>query len=204
MGYTTDFIGRVDIEPPLNEHEVMYLSAFAKTRHCERPGGMYAVSGNPYAGEEGLTTDRMNALPLGMPGYWCDWEPCWDGCCLSFNGDEKFYSPAPWLRFLIAHFLKPGALASKSGEEWFEEFTFDHVLKGMIVGCRRDNKELFAIHVARNRVTKKILRRADARYLDFPPLPYEAAIDRMDESRARRRQRRGAGGDVISLIERRA
>src|SRR5262245_28779808 len=31
VGYTTDFIGHVDIEPPLNEAEQAYLTAFASS-----------------------------------------------------------------------------------------------------------------------------------------------------------------------------
>lgn len=202
MGYTTDFIGHVDIDPPLNEHEMQYLIAFAATRHCERPGGEYAVAANPYASEGGLTTEQLNTVPPGQPGYWCQWEPCWDGCCLSFNGHEKFYAPVRWLEYLIEHFLELGAVASRSGESWFDGFTFDHVLEGMVIGCRRDNKKLFAIEVSDNEVTERVLRPADPRYLDWPPLPYEAAIDRQAERRTRRRRARPAS-DVVSLADRR-
>jgi len=97
-----------------------------------------------------------------------------------------------WLRYLIDHFLKPGARASRTGDPRFAGFTFDHVLEGMVVGCRRDNKELFMISVAANGVRQQILRRADRRYRDYPPLPYEEAIDReLPPSRRRRRDREG-------------
>jgi hypothetical protein len=200
MGYTTDFIGHIDIDPPLNEHEMQYLIAFSKTRHCERPGGEYAVAGNPYVCEDGLSTEQLNAVPPGQPGYWCHWEPCWDGCCLSFNGNEKFYQPVRWLTYLVEHFLMPDAVASRTGGSAFAGFTFDHVLEGMVIGCRRDTKELFAIEVTGNVVTEKALRPADPRYVDWPPLPYEAAIDRAESRRAQRRRRVRSDG-VGSLAD---
>ena len=49
MGYTTDFIGHIDITPSLNEAEQAYLSAFSLTRHYDREEGPYYVSPNPYA-----------------------------------------------------------------------------------------------------------------------------------------------------------
>lgn len=191
MGYTTDFIGHIDIEPSLNEPEILYLSAFSASRRWRRSGGPYDVPGNPWADESGnVPTSDYNVPPAGQPGLWCDWEPCWDGCCLAYNGVEKFYGAVEWMRYLIDHFLKPGALASQTRDPRFAGFAFDHVLEGMVVGCRRDNKELFAITVSDNVVRTQILRRADRRYLDYPPLPYEEAIDRELSPRERARRER--------------
>lgn len=193
MGYTTDFIGHVDIAPSLNEEEIAYLTAFSDSRRCERPGGPYDVPGNPRAEDShGFPGNSYNRSPLGQPSLWCDWVPCWDGCCLSYNGVEKSYGAVEWLRYLIDHFLKPGAKASLSGDPRFAGFTFDHVLEGMVVGCRRDNKALFAIMVADNLVDEQVLRPGDPRYKDWPPLPYEAAIDaELSPSQRRRREREG-------------
>ncbi|MDX6301759.1 MAG: hypothetical protein QOF53_2973, partial [Nocardioidaceae bacterium] len=156
---------------------------------------------NPRAEEYG-DFDRVayNKTAPGQPGLWCDWVPCWDGCCLAYNGNEKFYEPTTWLRYLIAHFLKPGATASRTDEARFEGFTFDQVLDGMVVGCRRENKELYAIVTHKNRVTERVLRSADQRYLDRPPLAYELAIDReVADSPRRRRRERGRLAPVIPL-----
>jgi hypothetical protein len=191
MGYTTDFIGHIDITPSLNEDEIAYLSAFSKSRRFACAGGPYDVPGNPRAEEyDESNRDAYSITAPGQPGLWCDWVPCWDGCCLSHNGMEKFYQPTRWLRYLIEHFLRPGAAASSSGSAHFAGFTFDHVLEGMVVGCRRDNKELYAIISCKNRVTERVLRPADERYVDRPPLAYELAIDReLDGSRRGRRDR---------------
>ena len=49
MGYTTDFIGWVQIDPPLNEHETDYLRAFNRTRRWDRPEGPFVVLPHPLA-----------------------------------------------------------------------------------------------------------------------------------------------------------
>lgn len=196
MGYTTDFIGHVDIDPPLNEAERAYLAAFADSRRWQRPGGPYAVPLNPAAArlddEGGVERhgERYNRPPDGQPSLWCQWVPCWDGCCLSYDGREKFYRSTEWMTYLIDHFLAPGAQARGSNLELFRGFSFDHQLDGIVAGCRRDNKELFLIVVDDNIVTCEVLREADLRYVDYPPLAYEALADAENARRPRRRRTR--------------
>lgn len=156
MGYRTDFIGYIEIEPPLNTAEHQYLSAFSRSRRCTRTGGPYAVPGNPYAEDEAAYVD-VNLPPEGQPGLWCDWMPTGEGAALHVEGREKFYQPVEWLTYLIEHFLKPGAHASRSNEPWFADFNFDHRLDGMVVACRNDTCEIFAIRVDRNNVTRSVL-----------------------------------------------
>ena len=192
MGYTTDFVGHVDIEPALNQDEMEYLTAFSLSRRFDRPEGPYAVPGNPVAEWDreraDVDVDTYNRVAPGQPQLWCQWVPCLDGCCLTFSGHEKFYEPVAWMRYLIQHFLKPGARASRSGLPAFEHFTFDHRAEGMVVGCRRDSKELFAIQVKDNRVTKKVLRPGAPELQWREPLPYEQEIDRWELSSRRRRR----------------
>jgi hypothetical protein len=201
MGFSTDFVGHIDIEPPLNDAEVAYLSAFGASRRYDR-GDPYEVPGNPRAESSAGIGDRYNRPAPGQPDLWCDWKVCWDGCCITWSGKEKSYEMEPWLRYVIDHFLK--AEAHAFGDPRFEDFTFDHVLGGTLVGCRRDNKELFAIKVVDNEVSRQVMVRADPRYLDFPPLPYEAEIDReVDDRRRRRRPLPEESSKVVSLAPRR-
>ena len=110
MGYNTDYLGHIDVDPPLNDAEIEYLTAFGSSRRCIRPGGPYEVPGNPRAEtSDAFEGDDYNQRAPGQPNLWCDWTPCWDGCCIAWNGTEKSYSMIPWLRYLIQHFLKPGA-----------------------------------------------------------------------------------------------
>jgi hypothetical protein len=192
MGYTTDFVGHIDVQPALNQDEVEYLTAFSASRRYDRRDGPYAVPGNPAAemaeGRGDAEIERYNRSAPGQPQLWCQWVPCWDGCCLAFSGMEKFYEPLRWLSYLIDHFLKPGAIASESGLPQFVHFTFDHRLDGMVVGCRRDTRRLFAIEVSDNRVHERELRRGVEDYSWREPLPYEEAIDRERAERRRRRR----------------
>lgn len=176
MAYRTDFIGHVEVRPGLNEAEVAYLAAFTASRRWRRPEGPYAVPAEPCEPEP--TAGRAWNLPAeGQPTLWCDWVPCWDGCCLTWEGEERFAGVGTWLGYLVDHFLRPGAVASRGTDPRFGGFTFDHVLDGMVVGCRRDNKQLFAVTVSENRVREEILRSADRRLRGMPPLPYEDRTD---------------------------
>lgn len=191
MGYTTDFIGHIDINPMLNDAEQAYLQAFSRSRRWDREDGPYVVPGNPAAEEQDSERDRdsYNRTAPGQPELYCQWVPCWDGCCLAFDGHEKFYEPVGWMSYLIDHFLRPGAHASGAGLPCFDEFAFDHVLEGLVVGCRRDDKELFAIRVENNEVSEEILRPADDRLEEREALAYEAYNDSQRDERPRRRPR---------------
>lgn len=193
MGYTTDFLGHIEIEPPLNTAELYYLFAFSASRRYDRPGGPYEVPGNPSAENDEcsaeIDVDTYNAVAPGQPSLWCDWRPCWDGSCLSFDGAEKFYRATQWLTYLIDHFLAPGARAANTGLACFDEFTFDHVLDGIVAACRRDTRELYLIRVEHNTVRETMLHAPDARFIDTGPLPYEITID--NARAGRRRPRRG-------------
>jgi hypothetical protein len=205
MGYSTDFIGIIDIYPPLNDAEQAYLTAYAGSRRTDTEQAPYVVPGNPAAEEFEPTVlpveakrqsiaarDRTTDRP---PGPWCGWVPAWSGDCLTFDGKEKFYEPVEWLRYLIAHFLRPGARAASSGLGYFQQFTFDHVLDGVIAGSRRDTCELFLIDVRANKVTKTVLRPGDPQPWELDPLPYQAESDR-----ATRRSRPGHRKPPLRLI----
>jgi hypothetical protein len=189
VGYTTDFIGHIEIDPPLNTTEQHYLLAFSASRRYDRMGGPYGVPGNPSAehDERPADIDTYNALAPGQPSLWCGWQPCWGGCCLAYDGVEKFYGATRWLTYLIDHFLEPQAHAANTGLACFDGFTFDHVLDGIVAACRRDTRELYLIQVEHNVVCEKTLHAPEARFIDADPLPYESAID---DSRARRRRPR--------------
>jgi hypothetical protein len=178
MGHSTDFLGRVDINPPLNDVEQEYLTAFRRSRRFDRKDGPYAVPGNPYLDENTeVDTDTYNRVAAGQPELWCQWEVCWDGCCVAWDGHEKFYESTRWLRYLIDHFLKPGAEAEHSGLAQFDGFTFDHRLDGLVIASRRDTRQLSAICVQDNVVSERVLMPGDSEYGSRPPLAYEKVLD---------------------------
>lgn len=188
MAYPTDFIGHVEVRPGLNAAELAYLEEFTGSRRWRRPGGPYAVPDG--ACEPEPVGSRNWHLPApGQPTLWCDWMPCWDGRSLTWEGEERFAGVGTWLGYLIDHFLRPGAAAARGDDPQFAGFTFDHVLHGMVVGCRRDNKQLFAVSVRENRVREEILRPGDRRLRAMPPLPYEALADARRAATARQPER---------------
>jgi hypothetical protein len=190
MGYTTDFIGHVQSDPPLNAAEQTYLLAFASSRRYHRPGGPYEVPGNPAAelNERPADLAAYNAVAPGQPSLWCGWQPSWDGRCLAHDGLEEFYAAAEWMAYVIDHFLKPDALAKKSAAPWFVGFTFDHQLNGIVAACRRDTHGLFLIEVADNVVSERPLLASRSRPEGAGLLPYEASIDRLVARRTRRQR----------------
>lgn len=110
MGYTTSFFGRIQISPPLNEAEVAYLKRFASTRRMKFREGPYFVDQPGDGGQDdGPNVIDINEPSEGQPGLWCHWVPVEDGTALTWDGGEKFREAEAWMRYVIDHFLRPGA-----------------------------------------------------------------------------------------------
>lgn len=183
MGFSTRFLGRLDVEPPLNAAEVEWLTAFAELdrRYFIDP---YDVPMNPRAfrfeQERPRTTAAHGATAEGQPvsaasddaGFavldpfttlapldgspypHLDWTPCVDGCCLTWDSrTEKSRMAQEWLQYLIDHFLRPGALARTSTRPDFAHFTFDHLVNGTIAAERDDTRELWLISCRDNEIS---------------------------------------------------
>jgi len=169
MGFITRYLGRFDITPALNAVEVEWLQSFAAIhrRHYSEP---YEVAMNPRAVEQAAArrssagASRSSPGPFttlvvrdGSPSPHLDWVPCPTGCCLQWTGDEKSRAAEEWVGYLIDHFLRPNAHASRGDRPDFDEFTFDHVVSGVVAGCRNDNRELFLIRCLDNELTTETL-----------------------------------------------
>lgn len=83
MGYNTEFMGDIEVTPPLPADLVAEFNAFCEERH-------------------------EPAYTVVNPSYWCDWQVSEDGAYLSWNGSEKSYEMEKWLAILIDKFLIPG------------------------------------------------------------------------------------------------
>jgi hypothetical protein len=118
----------------------------------DRDSGPYFVDGTGYAGQ-GRDADirDFNSPPDGQPGLWCKWEPTADGAAIEWNGQEKFYDAPEWMAYLVDHFLRPGAHAQ--GEPGFAEFTFDHVLNGVIDAQGEEPSDTWRLTVRDNTVS---------------------------------------------------
>lgn len=120
MGVTTRYLGHVEISPPLDQAEYDSLRWFSRSRRSFREAGPYAVfPDDPH--EEAPTlhgdaaAERYNRLVEGRPSSWCQWVPCPRGCCLSWNGREKFYAGGSWLQYLIDHSFGPARWRRRTG-----------------------------------------------------------------------------------------
>ena len=170
MGYTTEFTGSVTVEPPLNPAEIAYLRAFADSRRMSRERGPYFVNGDGFRGQsQDSDVKGYNRPPAGQPGLWCQWVPAVDGTGIEWDGGEKFYAAEEWMRYLIDHFLKPGAEAQRAMgpssdpvalnlasnyEVWFAGFTFDHVVNGTIDAQGERGEDRWRLVVKDNVVTR--------------------------------------------------
>ena len=166
MGFSTTFLGRLDIEPRLNPAEVEWLRAYADLdrRYFIDP---YEVPMNPKAFrlERERQPDASTTLRPGdgSPYPHLDWNPCIDGCCLSWDGrTEKSRMAEEWLQYLIDHFLRPGARARTSAKPDFAQFTFDHVLNGVIAAERDDTRAMWLIRCRDNEISTEQLVPPDA------------------------------------------
>jgi len=141
VGYNTDFSGKINVVPPLNEFEISFIKEFSKTRHQGYVGGPYVVTDFVHL-TGGEVPGAQNTPPKGQPGLWCDWVSTDDGTAIEWDGGEKFYDSAAWMTYLIDTFLSDGCTLMRemaSGmdpdrfyPDEFEAFTFDHVLNGVI------------------------------------------------------------------------
>lgn len=187
MGYQTDFVGYLHVQPALNDDEITLVNDIAH-------GGMSAT------GMLKAVDDRAAAVLAfrsAAPRGWSNWEACPEGCCLSYDGGDKANHMIPWLKHLMATYLVPGAKAA--GQCGFGDFTCDHVLNGMVVGSRRDNRELYSITVRENVVEVELLWPGVPDWSGYAPLGYQVEIDRyrewcveyrLEEARQRVRERR--------------
>lgn len=141
MGYSTQYLGRLDIAPRLNPEETVWLRAFQRTHRGLHPDDPYAVPMNPGAEAVGHplveeSSPGVLIIPRGLHSF--DWHPCTDGCCLQWKQVEKSNHATVELQYLIDHFLRPGAFAASDTRADFAPFTFDHTVSGTIAAERQD------------------------------------------------------------------
>jgi hypothetical protein len=100
MGYSTEFKGSLTVTPPLGPEAAARFNDFASTRHADSHGH----------------------LEPGMPGAWCQWIASPDGSEIRWDGNEKFYEAAAWMRYVLAHLVaatgsEASGIISAQGEE---------------------------------------------------------------------------------------
>jgi hypothetical protein len=176
MGYQTDFIGYLQIEPPLGPRERSFINRISGSLFLQESSEALRV-----ADED---DEVLRELVSGAPRGRSNWTACPQGCCLSYDGGDKANDMVPWLEFLMAAFLVPGATG-----EGIDGLSCDHVLSGMVVGSRRDTRELYSITVRDNEVEVELLWPGNPQWSDYPKLAYQTEIDRFRSLVADRKPR---------------
>ena len=157
MGYTTDFDGAVAVVPALNEQEISFLRDFAGSRRMDRTEGpLYAQPGNDFGQTTTPGVRSGNNPPAGQPGLWCQWVPTEDGGELEWDGGEKFYNSAEWMKYLIENLLAPSARpyvdAHMDEDPRLAAFTCDHHVTGTIYAQGEEPDDRWALVVVDNAV----------------------------------------------------
>ena len=159
IGYTTDFWGKVEISPPLNPYEVAYLRDLAQTRRMDRENGPFFVRGTGAMGQDHSPDVRnCNSPDPSQPGLWCQWLPSEDGTSIEWDGSEKFCNAPEWMAYIIGTFLdrRPDdetVAAMVKADLRLVEFTFDHVVTGIIDAQGEDSEDRWRLVVEDNIVT---------------------------------------------------
>lgn len=148
MGYTTQFKGRFEVTPPLNENDQRHLEMLAATRRVARdtsklPPGAWGHEGEFCPFYEGPTASVLdvNRSPACQPGLWLGWVPTSDGRGLEWDGSEKFYTYAKWLLWVVERFLKPRGYVVNGEVQWRGE----------------DFDDMGVLSVENNHVTQRIM-----------------------------------------------
>ena len=169
MGYTTDFEGRIEIDPPLNEKEIAYLCDFASTRHMDRANGPYFVDGS-YGHSNESDVHNYNKPHSSQPGLWCHWMPTEDGTALEWDDSEKFYESAAWMQYIMDHFI-----CSTPAAAYKMPFLQGHVCNGSISAQGEDPSDMWLLEVKDNRVSVQDLVPTP----DGDPIPVATDSSRM-------------------------
>ncbi len=158
MGYDTEYLGHLNVTPPLNPAEVEWLSGFADWAALP-DGDPFRLPMNPRAELAQAFRDRGGAMsrPSMVPAGIRHWRVCADGDRISWRWAPKSNDARAALRFLVDHYLGPDATAKNCGRRDFEQFTFDHRLDGVIAACRNDTDELFLITVVDSAIDTETL-----------------------------------------------
>lgn len=160
MGYTTEFNGQINVEPPLSQKEIEFLNKFAASRRVQRTRGPYYVEddgcGKLIPGKHNMSGQEdvidMNSPPEGQPGLWCQWVPTPEGDAIEWDGGEKFYSSVEWMQYLIDHFIGHHPIANKLYPEVFP-FLQGHTCNGVIKAQGEDMDDRWKLIVTDNKIT---------------------------------------------------
>lgn len=151
MGYTTEFDGHINIAPPLNAQEIKFIRDHNATRRMKRNNGAYYVgSTNNFGQDKEADIIEYNAPPEPQLSLWCGWTCNDEGTRIEWDGGEKFYSSAEWMKWLIEHILGDNPLAKTRTENM--RFLQGHTLNGEIQAQGEESDDKWLLTVKDNKI----------------------------------------------------
>ena len=154
MGYTTEFEGRIKVTPPLSAAEVTYINAFADSRRMDRNAGPYFVGGSGMFGQgKDEDINDYNKPDMSQPGLWCQWVASDNGEYIEWDGGEKFYGAAEWMKYIIDHFIGSNPIAKHANSKWLAEHLQGHECNGVINAFGEERDDIWSIIVQNNNVS---------------------------------------------------
>jgi len=144
MGYSTDFLGTLNLNKKLTKEDSKFLQGLNATRRMKRNLEGYGVDGeffveklNDFGQENTPDVVDHNSPPSTQPSLWCNWIPTLDGMGLEWDSGEKAYNMEDWVVYLINRYLEPRGYVvngevEAQGEERGDNWTIrvvDNVVK---------------------------------------------------------------------------
>ena len=108
MGYTTDFVGKMNITPQIDLASKKLINNLNKTRRMKRDLTLimskicaedHGIEGEFYFGDDKESILDHNTPPSSQPGLNCGWM-CEDSSLL-WDGIEKFYNYFEWMEYIF-------------------------------------------------------------------------------------------------------
>lgn len=174
MGYTTDFEGQIEIDPPLNEAEVMYINKFSDTRRMHREKGPYYLGTGMCGQDHESDIIDFNSPDPEQPGLWCQWEITEDGKYLQWDGGEKFYRADKWLEYVLEHFIVGEPIAKQRYPEIGGFLTGGHTANGVIDAQGEEPDDMWRMVVTNGKVK---VQQGTVSYEDPPSTVEQIGMD---------------------------
>lgn len=115
MGTTTYFKGEFKLNRPLDASTKALIDKLTTSRRIARHVNpfKYGLQGELFianhshndSADEGMVS--YNAPPNAQAGLWCQWKTNDAGTAILWDGGEKFYYSAHWIRYILQRILIP-------------------------------------------------------------------------------------------------
>lgn len=149
MGYTTEFEGFIEINPPLDQETADLINGLSETRRVKRDikklaelKNMSLSEAQEKYGEDGefyydpddfkncgqtpdISVVESGDPPPSQPSLWLNWIYDPKTNSIIWNEGEKFYEYVAWMEYLIEKIIKPRGYQANGEIYWRGESFYD-------------------------------------------------------------------------------